>query len=200
MKATKATIQARVDDILRIRLDGAEFHDVRRYAAEKQAVGEPPWAVPEGEKPLSDRQLWRYVTEANRLMAVSSETSRKKRMRVHLARRKALYARAVNKGDERTALAVLADLAKLEGLYPPAQVKAEHTGAKGGPIHHEVKADHEHHLDADPDRLAAIFRALAEAAPGVPGAPGPAGDAPPDQVHSAQAPPQAGGLPPAQRS
>jgi hypothetical protein len=78
-------------------------------------------------------------------------------------------------------------------------VKLEHTGSKGGPIQHQVDAehDHNHHLDADPDRLAAIFRALAEAAAGVPGAAGPPGDPPADEVHPAPPPPQAGGLPPA---
>ena len=51
-------------------------------------------------------------------MAESSETNRKKQVRVHLARRKSLYARAVAAGDIRAALAVLADLAKMQGLYP----------------------------------------------------------------------------------
>jgi hypothetical protein len=117
MKATKAIIQARVDDILRIRLDGAEFWDVRQYVAEKEQAAEPPWAIPEGGNPISQRQLWRYIARADRLMGASSETTRKKQLRVHLARRKSLYARAVNKGDERTALAVLRDLAELQGLY-----------------------------------------------------------------------------------
>ena len=76
-------------------------------------------------------------------------------------------------------------------------VKMEHTGAAGGPIHHKVNADHEHHFDADPDRLAAIFRALAEAAAGDLGAAGPPGDPAPHEVRPAPAPPQAGGLPPA---
>jgi hypothetical protein len=72
----------------------------------------------------------------------------------------------------------------------------EHTGSgPGGAIQHEVSADHEHHIDADPDRLAAILRALAEAAAPGPGPAGAAGDAPADQVRPAPAPPQAGGLP-----
>jgi hypothetical protein len=118
MKANKATVRARVDDVLRIRLDGAEFWDVRQYVAEKERAAEAPWAVPAGGKPLSQRQLWRYVAQADRLMAESSETGRKKRLRVHLARRKGLYARAVAAGDVRAALAVLQDLARLQGLYP----------------------------------------------------------------------------------
>jgi hypothetical protein len=118
MRATKAIIQARVEDVLRIRLDGAEFWDVRRYVAEKAEAAEQPWQIPAGGKPVSDQQLWRYIEQSDRLMAVSSETSRKKKLRVHLARRKSLYARAVAAGDVRAALAVLADLAKLQGLYP----------------------------------------------------------------------------------
>jgi hypothetical protein len=56
------------------------------------------------------------------LIAESARATRKQRLRVHVARRKSLYARAVNAADYRTALAVLADLAKLEGLYPnPAE-------------------------------------------------------------------------------
>ena len=43
-KATKAEILERVEEVLRVRLDGAQFHDIRQYASEKQ------WGV-------SDRQL-----------------------------------------------------------------------------------------------------------------------------------------------
>src|SRR5262249_18034132 len=57
---------------------------------------------------------------------------RKQALRRHLAQRRNLYARALNKGDERTALAVLADLAELQGLYPPKGVRV--TGKAGGPI------------------------------------------------------------------
>jgi hypothetical protein len=150
MRATDPIIRQRIEDVLRIRLDGAEGWDVRRYVAKQEAVGAAPWTVPEGGKPLSERQKRNYVTAADKLIDESCRQSRKKLLRRHLAQRRNLYARAVNKGDERTALAVLRDLAELQGLYPPAKLKAQHTGAKGGPIHHEVKADHEHHLDADP--------------------------------------------------
>jgi hypothetical protein len=118
MKATKATIQARVDDILRIRLDGAAFHDVRQYVAEQEAKGERPWKVPEGGGPLSERQLWRYVGQADELLAVSLATQRKKRRRLHLGRREKVFARAMQASDLRTALAALDSMAKLEGLYP----------------------------------------------------------------------------------
>jgi hypothetical protein len=118
MKATKATVRARVDDILRVILDGAQPWDVRQYVSERQAAGEPPWTLPDGAKPLSERQIRRYCDLADRRMARASRTQRRKLLREHIARRLSLYARAVNKGDERTALAVLQDLAKLQALYP----------------------------------------------------------------------------------
>jgi hypothetical protein len=132
MKATAATIRARVDDILRILLDGAQSWDVRQYVAEKEAAGEPPWTVPEGGKPLSERQLRRYCDRADKLISESCRTNRKRLIRRHLAQRRNLYARALNKGDERTALAVLRDLAELQDLYPAARHVL--TGAGGGPV------------------------------------------------------------------
>jgi hypothetical protein len=117
MRATNPILRQRIEDVLRIRLDGAEGWDVRRYVAEQEAAGEPPWTIPEGGKPLSERQIRNYVAAADRLMDESCRQSRKKVLRRHLAQRRALYARALNKGDERTALAVLRDLAELQGLY-----------------------------------------------------------------------------------
>jgi len=35
-KADKALVQRRVDDVLRIRLDGAQWWDVREYVREKE--------------------------------------------------------------------------------------------------------------------------------------------------------------------
>ena len=35
-KATNAEIALRVEEVLRIRLDGAQFHDIVQYAAEKE--------------------------------------------------------------------------------------------------------------------------------------------------------------------
>jgi hypothetical protein len=126
-RATPATIQRRVQAVLQIRLDGAEGWDVRQYVAEKQAAGEAPWTVDEGGKQLSERQIRRYVEQADALIAESCRTSRKRALRRHMAQRRNLYARAVQAGDLRTALAVLTDLAKLQGLYPADRVEATHT-------------------------------------------------------------------------
>ncbi len=103
-KATNAVILLRVEEVLAIRLDGAQLHDIRRYASEKQ------WGV-------SDRQLERYIEWADGLL-VERRQKRWSRLRaMHLARREALYARALQAADYRTALAVLQDQAKLQDLY-----------------------------------------------------------------------------------
>jgi hypothetical protein len=131
-RATKALVAHRVEEVLRIRLDGAEFWDVREYAREKEKEEGSPWFLGEGGKPLSDGQLWRYVGRADRLIAESCRASRKKLMRRHLAQRRSLYCKAVLSGDYRTALSALRDEAEMMGLYPPA--KRELTGKGGGPI------------------------------------------------------------------
>jgi hypothetical protein len=117
-KATKETVRARVEDILRVRLDGAQFFQICEHVRKKEREGAEPWAVPEGGKPLSESQLRRYSQRADELMAESCRARRGKLLREHAARRLNLYARALNKGDERTALAVLDSLAKLQGVFP----------------------------------------------------------------------------------
>src|SRR5205807_3816083 len=105
-------------DIHRIRGDGAAWADIRQYVAEQEAQGEAPWAIPEDGKPLSERQLRRYIAQADQLLAVEFRTQRRKRRLLHLARREKLFTRAVQAGDVSAALAVLKDLAKLEDPYP----------------------------------------------------------------------------------
>jgi hypothetical protein len=102
--ATAAEVLLRVDEVLRIRLDGAQFHDVVQYAAEKG------WSV-------RPRQVGNYIRRADDLLVVRQDKGRKRVIARHLAQRQALYARALNAADYRTALAILADEAKLRGLY-----------------------------------------------------------------------------------
>jgi hypothetical protein len=131
MKTTKATLRQRVEEILTIRLAGAQFIDVRQYVAEKEAAAEPPWTVPEGGRPLSDRSLWRYIQRTDKLIAESCREGRKRRLNRHLAQRRHLFGLAVNQGDIRAALAVLDSEAKLHGLFPPAKIApTDPTGAK----------------------------------------------------------------------
>lgn len=104
-KSTNAVIAARVDEVLRIRIDGAGFHDIRRYAAENG------WGV-------SDRQLERYIGKADRLLRERLERKASRLRALTVAKMRNLYARAVQAADYRTALACLQAEAKLLGLYP----------------------------------------------------------------------------------
>jgi hypothetical protein len=138
MKATKAQAKSRVEEILRIRLDGAEIWDVREYVREKEREEGSPWHLAEGQKPLSDSQLWRYMAAADKLIAESCRASRKKLLRRHLAQRRNLYAKAVSQGDVRAALAVLRDEAELLRLYPSRNLQL--TGKGGAPIYPPLEA------------------------------------------------------------
>jgi hypothetical protein len=165
MKSTKVVIARRVEEVLRIRLDGAEFHNIVQYAAEQG------WNVRE-------RQLWNYVRASDALLAIRLEKDRDKLLARHVAQRRALYARAVHAADYRTALAVARDEAELQGLYPsrdktppPVQVN-----------NHVVLSDSDREAlrrmalarlgrcDPGPDRIGDIpaYRQVLPAAPGDP--------------------------------
>ena len=57
MKATQAVIAQRVEKVLELRLKGAEFLDIKQYAAAPPAP-EKPWGI-------KDRQLWEYIRRAD---------------------------------------------------------------------------------------------------------------------------------------
>lgn len=103
-KSDTATVALRIEEVLRLRLDGAQFHDVVQFAAEKG------WG-------LKERQVRNYIARADALLVERQDRGRKRIVARHLAQRQALYAKAIRAGDYRTALAVLADEAKLRGLY-----------------------------------------------------------------------------------
>jgi hypothetical protein len=111
-----------------MRLAGAAFVEIRRNASEKE------WGV-------SDRQLERYIQQSDDLLAQALEPRREKRVNLHLAQRRLLHNKALEVGDYRTALAVLQDSAKLEGLYPDAKVAMQLSGPNGGPIQTENVTD-----------------------------------------------------------
>jgi len=119
MKSDKATIQQRVNEILTIRLQGAEFSDIVQYASEKQ------WGV-------GERQLRNYIRKTDELLAETLERDREKLLNRHVAQRRALYARCMSVSDYSNARAVLADEAKLLDLYPAK--KTELTGKGGEPF------------------------------------------------------------------
>ncbi len=162
-KSDKTEVLKRVEEVLRIRLDGAQFHDLREYAVAHA------WDV-------SDTQLRRYIQKADELLVERLGKSRKKEIARHLAQRQALYARALNAADFRTALAVLADEAKLRGLYPEKEIKelAKIITAQGAQIE-ELKR---RHRDAHPDAATPP----ATEAPGPAARPPASGDADPDAI------------------
>jgi hypothetical protein len=118
MKANKAQVEARVTELLRRRLAGTEFWDIREYVREREQEEGSPWKLADGQKPLSDSQLWRYLARVDQRIADDCRASRKKQLRLHLAQRRCLYARALAQGDIRAALACKRDEAELLGLYP----------------------------------------------------------------------------------
>jgi hypothetical protein len=121
MKSTKAEVLKRVEEVFKLRLGGAEFADIRDYAR----APEQAWNV-------SNSQLWRYIQAADRRVKQRFDARAEHLLARHLLQRRQLYAHAMGAGDFRTALAVVQDEAKLEGLYPAA--KTELTGRDGGPL------------------------------------------------------------------
>jgi hypothetical protein len=111
MKSTRAEVMKRVEEVFKLRLGGAEFADIVQYAS----APEQNWGV-------SKRQLWNYVRAADRLVKERFDARAEHLLNRHLLQRRTLYAHAMGAGDYRTALAVLQDEAKLEGLYPPTKV------------------------------------------------------------------------------
>jgi hypothetical protein len=183
-KASKATVLLRLLEIVRIRLDGAKLWDVSEYVREQEQTEGSPWKLADGDKPLSERQIARYVRRADDTIAVSTRERRRQALVKQLARREHMYAKAMNAGDVRTALAVAQDEAKLRNLYPPK--RTELTGKAGGPLQYD-------HVPTDAERAAGIT-ALLDRARARRDGPAASGAAPPVAAGPAQ-PPPAGGLP-----
>jgi hypothetical protein len=108
-KSTRAETQKRVDEVLQLRLHGAELPDILQYAAEKA------WCVKE-------RQLRTYIARADRLMAEILNRNRDQLFGRHVMQRRAIFARCMKINDYKTALQVLRDEAQLEGLYAPTKI------------------------------------------------------------------------------
>jgi len=118
-KADKATVSARLTDLVRITLQGAMYpFDVREYVREMERSPESPWHVAEGGIPLSASQIGRYWTRASDILDRSHERNRGKLRRRQVAKLNHLYAKAVTNGELSVARAVLRDLAELQRLYP----------------------------------------------------------------------------------
>src|SRR5262249_49477667 len=100
-KATKQQTERRIEELLRLRLDGAELWDIREFVREKEQEEGSNWHLPPGNQPLSDSQLYRLLAQADERIAESCKMSRRTLLRRHLARHRNLFAKAVLAGDDR---------------------------------------------------------------------------------------------------
>lgn len=116
--ANKALSALRTEQLLAIRLDGAEFWDLREFVREQEKTADSPWFLEDGDDPMSDSQIRIYMAKADDLIQEAHDENRERLYRRHLAQRRRLYARAVAAGDVGTALRVLRDEAQMIGLYP----------------------------------------------------------------------------------
>jgi hypothetical protein len=118
-RATKAVVAQRIEEVLRLRIDGAEYHDVKEYAS---AQG---WGV-------SARHVWNYMHQADDLLKERLEKDRDRLISRHVAQRRNLYSRALKAGQYAVALAVADSEAKLEQLFPGKVVNLNTGGTAGG--------------------------------------------------------------------
>jgi hypothetical protein len=121
MRSSKIETAARVEEVFKLRLGGAEFADIRQFAS-----------APERQWGVSDRQIWRYITAADRLVKERFDARAEHLLNRHILQRRQLYAHAMGAGDWATALRVLDSEAKLERLFPAE--RHEHTGKDGSAL------------------------------------------------------------------
>jgi hypothetical protein len=121
MKSSKVEVLKRVEEVFKLRLGGANYADIVQYAS----APEQAWRV-------SERQIGNYIAAADKLIVERFDAKAANLLNRHLLQRNQLFAHAMGAGDFRTALAVLQDEAKLEGLYPAT--KTELTGKDGGTV------------------------------------------------------------------
>jgi hypothetical protein len=104
-RATKREVCERIAEVCKLVLLGAEASDLRECASEKG------WNI-------STAQLRRYHQHALKKFARQIDKNIDRNFARHFLQRRALYARAMESGDWRTALAIAKDEAELLGLYP----------------------------------------------------------------------------------
>ncbi len=124
MKCTKETIAKRVEEIADLLLLGATPTNIRQYAVEQK------WNV-------SERNVYRYIADAHKVIAKSVDKNRSRLLAWHHASRRALYARCMAVSDYGTASRLMKDEAELLGLYPPKEIRGKHEHE--GTITHVIK-------------------------------------------------------------
>ena len=110
----------RVDDLLKIRIDGAQAWDAVDFVRSRESGEEAadPWKLDEGEKPLSEARIAALLAEADRLILESVRSDPSEMVARQIVQRRNLYARALQNGELSVALGCLRDEAALLGLYP----------------------------------------------------------------------------------
>src|SRR5262249_32509117 len=136
-----------------LRLNGAEWPDVLRHGNQKE------WGV-------GARMIRKYCEKADLRIAAQMEKDRSKLLSLHVARRVALFQKAVEDHDLRTAAMLLKDLGQLQTVSPPKQVKLEDATTPQVPLSPEER-----------DVLLAKLHERAAAPPPPPTPPGFASDA-----------------------
>ncbi len=135
-RSTKVETEQRIEQVYKMLLGGATFPDLREYAH-----------APEQNWNVSDGQIRRYMTAAHQLIRERYEAKADYSFNRHMLRREQLYAHAMGAGDFGTALRVLQDEAKLEGLYPPTKI---------APTNPTGDQPYDCHALTDAERLAAL--------------------------------------------
>jgi hypothetical protein len=107
MRSTKADTEKRIEQVYKLLLAGACWPDLLQFAS-----------APKQNWKVSERQLRNYITAANSRIRARYEARADYYFARHMLRRNQLYGLALGAGDFRTALRVLQDEARLEGLYP----------------------------------------------------------------------------------
>lgn len=124
-KATEGQMRKRIEEVLRLRLDGAEFWDLRDYIRKQEITPGSAWELRGDDKPLSDQHIRRYITDTNKMIVRHDRGSKEEMLDEHVARRRHLYAKAIKSGDLSNAVKALDSEAKLQGLFPPPPPPAE---------------------------------------------------------------------------
>ena len=106
-KSTKAQVERRVRTIYEFLLSDMPYTDIVRY-------GTLNWEV-------SRRMIDKYTQRANNLIIEEAARMRRNALEKHLAQRALIRHKALKKGDERLAFAVLQDETKLLALYPKGE-------------------------------------------------------------------------------
>jgi hypothetical protein len=111
-KATRAEIISRIEQVVELRLGGAEQAQVVEYGNARE------WSV-------GPRMIRKYIAAADKKIGKQAEQNRSRNIGLHIGRRMNVLRRAMANDDLKTALAVLKDLAALQALYPEQAVKLQ---------------------------------------------------------------------------